>query len=312
MVKLFYGEEPYLIESEIRKAKNGLTDLNIHEYAELGPEVFEQAIHYPFFSERQVILVRPEKLNVCENLISYIKKPTEFTDLLIVPRVIDKRTTTFQALKKAGLVVECNKVTETILQKFILGMIKKEGCKIKEDNYKYFIERCGYLNDSEVTLYVIETYIRQLCVDVVSGEITRDSIDTFVKKSLLQSTFDLTRVLLSRNAEKLYEMATKFIEDGESPIGMLSLILRVFRIAYKGALYGDESPQEIGKMVGVPFYQIKDAMKYNPKCVSLALDILQKGVNDIKNGRAPGNVIYYKSLSEVLTILTRGVKLDAK
>ena len=305
MIKVLFGEEPYMIDNTIKAAKDGLGEMNIINYDTLDNEVVTRAIQYPFFSNKQVIIVRPTTLGTFSNdILRYFDKPEDFTDLFIIPEQIDKRTSAFQECKKRGFLQECNKLTDSQLQTFILTRIKNASQKITADSYNYLVERSGYRDDPDVTLYALEIYLKQFSFHA-EDEITCEVIDALVEKSITQKTFVLSTKLLQGETNELFQLAGHFISEGESVIGMLSLLLRVFRLAYKATLCKEKSPQEIGKLLGVPTYQFKDALKYEPAVISDALELIQGGVNDIKGGKAPARVIFIKCLGEVISELKK-------
>ena len=134
--------------------------------------------------------------------------------------------------------------------------------------------------------------------------ITKEAVDTFVIESNTSKTFALTKELLKRNDKKLFMLAKHFIDDKENPIGMLSLLLRSFRLAYKASLYyGDKNDAEISKLLGVPAYQFKEAAEYAPEQISNVLDLIQSGVSEIKTGMASPEVVFINTLAKMLNCL---------
>lgn len=302
MVNLIIGDEPYLIDNTVKEAIKELDDMNIVVYEQLSSEVFTRALQYPFLSSRQVLIVRPTTLGTLEkDTLSYLDEPEEFTDIYIIPEQVDKRTAAYLEFKKRGLIKECNKISAKRFEVFTIELLNSLNKQITGSCYNYFVERCGYFEDADITLYTVKIYLEQLAC--MEEAITSDIIDSIVEKSVTQKTFVLSGLLLEGDTKKLFTMANYFLDEGENAIGMLSLLMRVFRLAYKATLYGEKSEQEISKLIGVPVYQFRNALKYSPTAISAALDILQKGVNDIKSGRAASRVVFIKCLGEVLSTL---------
>ena len=98
-------------------------------------------------------------------------------------------------------------------------------------------------------------------------------------------------------------MARLLIEKKENPITLLSLIARSFRLAYKATLYGELDPIEISSLIGVPTYQFKEGLRYNAEVLEKSLNILQNGVNQIKDGEANSEIVFYITLGSIITLL---------
>lgn len=301
MVKILYGNEPYLIADEVRKATEGVDELSVSEYEGFSADVWNKVKQYPMFSDRQVVIVNSDTINN-EALIKYVNKSQEQTDLIVIPKEVDKRTKAFKAFQKAGVLCECNKIDEPTMKKFVMCMLHRENCSITEELYEYFIIRTGYFTDEEINLYTVKNYIIQIAMG--ESTITKEAVDTFVIESNTSKTFALTKELLKRNDKKLFMLAKHFIDDKENPIGMLSLLLRSFRLAYKASLYyGDKNDAEISKLLGVPAYQFKEAAEYSPEQISNVLDLIQSGVSEIKTGMASPEVVFINTLAKMLNCL---------
>lgn len=300
MLTVLYGNEPYLIEKEVKKMQKEAEDFSFHTFEGFGQEVWDCTSQVPFFSDRQRIVVYTNKLEDA-GFERYIDKPQEHVDMLVIPESVDKRKTIFKKLQKNNMLKECCKLNEKQLQIFIISKIRELGAVIREPVYHHFVERCGYLYDDEVNLFSVESCLMQLCM--AGGEITNDAIDTFVEESDTSKIFILSEHLLEKDEVKVFSLAKHFLVEKESPVAMLSLLLRSFRMAYKASLYQDKSEKEISTLIGVPMYQFKKAMQYPVSSISSVMDILQHGVEQIKSGGDADNVFIF-TLSKVLSCLT--------
>ena len=75
MIKLYYGNEPYCLEFEKRKIREGVNPMDLQVFTEWARETSQLAFQVPFFSERNVIFLEVEKLAANDDLVSYIKNP---------------------------------------------------------------------------------------------------------------------------------------------------------------------------------------------------------------------------------------------
>lgn len=300
MLKVLYGPEPYLVNEKMREITKDIDDMNVAHFDELTSAVFQTAQQYPFLASRQAIVVDIDKLGACEELLS--AKIPEFTDFIVCPKVVDERTKVFKALKKAGCVDECKKMDLQSLKKAIREKVRERGCSISDEMIENFVQHIGYFVDENVSLYTINIALKQLCFG--TAEISMDDIVALVPRSVNVKMWELSTVLMDLDAKKLYQMAEHLLDEKESGIGMLSLLLRSFRLAYKATLCKrmNLKENEIAKKLGVPAYQYKSAMRSSPEQISKALDLLQGGVNRIKSG-IPERVVFPQTLAEVLVEL---------
>ena len=194
-------------------------------------------------------------------------------------------------------------MNEELFGKFVMRELNRNGSRIDNDAFNYFVQKCGYLISEDVSLYTIAIYLKQLGFSSAEGIITKDAIDAFIPETPDQKSFELSKLLLKKDERGLLALAQNLIAEKENPIAMLSLIERSFRLAYKATLYKEMSDKKIGELLGVPVYQIKDALAYNVDKIERAIELLQKGVNQIKDGAAGPDVIFYVTLGSVLALL---------
>lgn len=295
MIEVLYGNEPYLINDRVSTETSGLDECSVFTFEEITQEVINTYNSFSLFSDKQVIIVRPKDIN--SNLLIEEIKNGKSNDniMLVIPDSIDKRTKAFKALQ--GIAKEYNKLNSKYLQAFVIKKIQKAGAKIDADTYDYFIERSGYLTDPEVNLYSIDNWIKQLSMcDII---VTKENIDVFVPESINTKVFALTKCLFKGDTKSLFSLAKHFMENNESPIMMLSLLLRSFRIAYKASLYPEKNTKDIATMLGAQV----ESVTFSDKQISSALDVLNDSIRNIKSGKAAPEVIFITTLSKVCNIL---------
>lgn len=299
MISIIYGDEPYIIEKWIQKQGSNSNEWNTSYFEELTDEVFELAKQYPFMSDKRVIVVKIKTLGNNEALLSYLENPLDSTDLILVPQTIDKRSNVYKRCKKLNLLKECNKLNDASLRKFVGNLVQLQNGIISEEMYLYFIQRIGYFSDERVTLYDVVNAIKQLLFS--SKEVTEEIISTLVEESFHEKTYVLTKYLFQKDTKQLFYHLERFLQEGESPIGMLSLVLRNFRILYKKDLYADQ--KDISNQLGISPYQLNQIGFCNKVQAENAIQLLQNGVNMIKNGN-DGRIVMISVLSKIVTILS--------
>ena len=306
MIQLIFGEEPYLISDKVNKAKSEVSGMGYARFEGFSNEVAEFASQYPFCDPKQVIVIEIQSLKNDDNILSFIQKyDSKVNDIYIVAEEVDKRTKLYKYMDSKNMIQECKKISEGMFKKFVLQTISNEGGNITTKAYDMFVDRCGYFENDDITLYTIKTYIYQLLFAGDEKVIDEKRVLSIVPETLDNKTFELTNLLLQRDECKLFILAKSLIEAKESPIGMLSLLLRSFRLAYKASLYSEMNEKQLTTLLGVPVFQFKGALKFSPAILEKALDVLQDGVNKIKSGAADACVIFYITLGNLLTLLDK-------
>ena len=85
------------------------------------------------------------------------------------------------------------------------------------------------------------------------------------------------------------DYAKKLLDQGESPIGMLSLVLYQIRVCYKATLCREGN--YLAK-IGIRSYQLYgEFLKYGPDKYKALYTELQDAVNRIKNGEKSSAVV---------------------
>lgn len=293
MIHILTGKEKYLSDHEAEKlAGNGM------KFSDFNREVYENIDVLPIFEDAQKILVTPEKLPTDEKFMSLLKEGTpSFTTLVIVPAKLDKRTKAYALAKKKGYIKEFDKVSREKLEALLCRLIQKNNGKIRKEQMNHLIDRSGYLVDEEVDLYQMKIWCKQICF--AAEVVTNESIDTFVPESDQTSVFAMSGYILSGNGKAAMKLAGRLIEEKESPIRLLSLLLRSFRLGYKRQMYPELNDKEAAKKIGVTTYQLLAVKEISPEKIGACMDIVEKAIAGIKTGN-PASLVFLTALSDMI------------
>ena len=215
-VYLFYGEEVYLIDYAIKKLKEtyiskSLEALNYKVLA--GEDInFEKILNacetLPFMADKKIVIIKEFPLlktnkmgiqntesELGEILADYLLKLDDYIILLFIIRDKDVKKTNpiFKAIKKAGDIVEFNRLKGRELTTWVENRFKAKKRKISKENAKYIIQQSLYYDsNSNKTLYDLENEIIKICNYVNdNSEITKDIIDNVMVKTLDMNIFNL-------------------------------------------------------------------------------------------------------------------------
>lgn len=288
--ELVFGNEPYLLHAYRTEAVKGITmpEFNLMEAEQFTQTERDFAKQMPFMGNRRVLIVSMERLAANELLEKYLKEPAPKTDLYIFAGEVDKRLSLYKKFPR-----ECVKQFDKdmgVLQKWILGYIKRQNCRITKDAYEEFLMRINYEME-DVNLYHVKSALSRLCT--TQDEITADLVQRLVQSNEKEDIFQLICLIDKGKVTELFHQADLIIQNGsQNVIGTLSLLLRSYRILYKVNVCGC-SLQEVGvhQRTYIPRMSLEQA--------DAGIDIIQKAVNGIKSGRYAQDFAFRLCLSQL-------------
>ena len=147
MIKLLYGNEPFLIDCNKNKATDKVIykDLNLAFFNSFNQEVLRLALTHPFMEDQRVIVLNIDNLKELDNkdFLQYFDKPSKSTELIIICRKPDERLKIFKRLQENSIC--CNKVkTKKEFQDIILRLLNRYSARITEEAMIEFQNRINY------------------------------------------------------------------------------------------------------------------------------------------------------------------------
>lgn len=279
MIEIIYGSEPYLKDDHLKKILSKVDGFSLEEITDWTKEAENEIKSLPMFGGKKTVIYRPLELKN-EEFLKFIKSPPD-NDVYVIPEGnLDKRTAVYRELKKNHKVRYFNKIDAAMMEKFVMRELRDLNCRITGQDYGYFMERCNYWENPSCSMYTIKIYLRQL--SFLGSEISRESIQSIVPETLHEKMFQLTNYILDKDGARLFKLADYLLRERESPVAMLSAILRTYRIAYKASLFPEASDKELEKMTGVKSYCYKKATLLGAGKLKQASQLLQEAVNQIK------------------------------
>ena len=286
MKLVLYGAETYCINNRVRKLIQDIDDMNVSRYQGLSREAVAATSRYPIMADKQAVIVETEKLTGDDTkMLESLDIPETTIFIVVVSGSVETRTNAFKSMIKKKEVEEYGKVAEPELKKLISKLVTAKNSRMEEPVIDYFIKYIGYEIDENVSLYTVNIAVKQLCY--FAKEITEDDVRALITPSVQVQIWELSNFLLDLNGPALYSHVTKLFDEKENGIGMLSLLLRSFRLTYKASWLKGRADYEISKILGVKPCQFKAAMKFTPQQISEILTVLQQGGQQYKS-RATG------------------------
>ncbi len=293
-IYLLCGEEAYLRRQYRDRLKNALVGddtMNYHYFEgkniSVG-EIIDLAETLPFFAERRLIVMENTHLfkSGGEQLADYLEERAESTYFLFVEPEIDKRSKLFKTVKAKGSVVEFVTQDEATLTRWILGMMKKEGKNISQNNLRYLLEKTG--TDMENIRKETE---KLFCYCLDKAVIEREDIDEICTKQISGHIFDMIGAIADKQQEKALALYYDLLALKEPPMRILFLIAKHFNqlLQVKDLHKKGFAERAIGERVGIPPFAIRkyvtQAGRFSMAELRGAVEACVRAEEDIKTGR---------------------------
>lgn len=296
----FSGKENYLKKQEIKKITENIecSELNVIRFHESCPELYDFIFTAPFIGSKKVGILYffPEQ----EEFLSAVKNIPAYTDLyIIVSELPDLRKKVIKQLMQLIEEREFNKINEQILYKCIFSRLQRLGYKADDiETVKDVLMESfrGYIMHADMDLEVVQKHIQMIAF---SGSLTPENIRAFSPDSSDYRAFRLSTMLLSKDSSCV-DFSHRLLEQGETAIGLISLIAYQIRVCYKAVLFSNENYLSL---IGIRNYQLyKDFTDYSASVYVMIYGILMEAIRRIKKGERQSAVMA-DSLTEALAIL---------
>lgn len=293
MIVYLYGDEPFIIkqnmvrlekDAEVMRStsleENELTFLRMNGF--FGRHVL--VLSKDSYSEKDALRIQGLGLEKSDNT-------------LILTGKIAKNSKFYKWLEKECKVILCERYTEKEAPGFCAAVLSKYGAQITHNAANLFMERSGYyLKHGD--LFMVRNSLKQLAL--MANEITEEVVMDFPQSEIV-NRWKLVGLLGSDSGEFIRRVVLAE-RDGESAIGLLSIILRAFRISYKCKLVGTDALKEIG----ITPFQFRD-MKWivdrlSMEQIASAIGVLTDGVQGQK-GNGDKTASFIRSLGNLVKIV---------
>lgn len=300
MLYYFSGKESYLKKAALKKICDAVPcpEMNTAEFWEPSQELYSFIETMPFIGEKKVCVLHyfPED----KNFLDVLEGLYDGTDIYIsVSTFPDRRKKIVKEVLELAQEKEFKKIDEQRLIQYVLnglqvlGYSNEELVQAKGDLAKAFH---AYILHADMDLECVQKHIKMIAF---SGSLTKEHINAFAPDGSDLRAYLLSSMLLSRDFGCL-GFARSLLEQGESVIGILSLVAYQIRICYKAVLFMDENYLSV---IGIRNYQIyKDFKGYGAECYRKIYGLLMRDIGRIKNGE-PSETVFLECLLESLIIL---------
>lgn len=296
---LLVGEDSWSKNKWIHKVKESiLNDPNdMMNYLEAKDKevsvsnVIDFAETLPFFVDKKLIylkdtgLFKPGKKEETEKFEAFIQKVPDYIVLLIDEKEVDKRGKLYKTIKSKYHIKAFDYPGEDAVYNLLVANAKEKGITINQGTLRYFIR-----NMPENIPYILTEW-EKLLGYITGSQVTKEDIDAVCVFSLEQRVFEMVKRIALHQGEIALGIYSRLIQSKESPIGILVLIARQYRMLMqvKYLVAQRKSPKEISSVLKIPFFAVQEminqAQGYSFKQLE---DIVQECLHvdqDIKTGK---------------------------
>lgn len=213
-----------------------------------------------------------------EKVWSVADKMIRYGTLVLLYTNLDKRSRFYKAMESH--IVTFDKMTRAQLVKFV---ISKFPFELTEQQAEYLCEACN--DDYTQLLNEIDKLTR------ISAFVTKQSfektVDEIVRAPKYADTFSMANNVMQYNGKKAVEQMQFLLENGESGIGMITVLYNNFRNAVQ-VLSTTGTAKEISEKYGIHIAAVSNILNnfdYSIDGAMRAMRILQDAESGIKNGK---------------------------
>ncbi len=318
-VYFIFGDETYLIDtliSEIVHQFVGDIQKEINYYiryaSDTSPEeIFSLTAGSGLFSDKKVIIykdvqqLRPPKIAL---LSKHLSNPNPDICIILIARTDSISQKKYQPLLKKAKVVRILPLRDAELQQYIRDEFGNYGKKVSDEAIRTII----YLVGEQV--YELKTEIAQVANYFLDEpEIKPQHIEQIAGAYAVHDVFELTRAIAGQNQTKSLYILHQLLEKGESPMYILSLLLRHLTILWKIRGYyasGVKNEREIQTKMNLYSKHYteykKDLVKWRSEHLQKAMELLFEADRTLKSSQMNPEIV----LDRLILKLTNSVGLN--
>lgn len=311
MIIFLYGEDSYrskrkleeIIESYKKIHKSGLNLIYFDADSQNFKDFAGSLKITSMFNEKKLIILKNifSDTKFQEGLLENIKNLKEAKDILVIYEnaPIDKRNKLLKTLEKEVKCQEFNFLQPSLLKKWIKQEFEKNKTKINPEAEDILM---GFVGNN---LWQMANEIKKLSDYKRGSVIKKEDVELQVRAKTESDIFKTIDALASKNKKQALYLLHKHIENGDSPLYLLSMISYQFRnlLIIKELQDAQKPYAVIAKKSGLhPFVVKKSYALCNQFSFSQLKKIYQKIFqidSDIKTGKIEAETALDLLVSEI-------------
>lgn len=297
-IYILEGKDRFVIKNAIdlidKKLNLNFPDVNKFQFNDENKytldEIIEKSSCIPFGDDKKMILIWDCSLKSADapRFIDFVKKGgAESTVFLFATNSTNEFVKKIKSIAES---VDCNKLDETTLSRWVVTNFTKQNVQVQEGAVKLIIDYCN------LSLARISSEVEKLST-IGKDIVTTKEVEQFVVPDREYQIYELTDAIAKNDRIRVFNIVETMLNHDKFQIGLLQYLYQSFRKLFYIAISKD-SDDELAKVFNVKPYAIKmnrlQAQKFTPKQLKKINEQLSNLEYNIKSGRAnPNNAINY-------------------
>lgn len=221
----------------------------------------------PFFNPYKIVYLKNTgffkagKKEDGEKMWMLLEKLPEYMVVIFVENEVDKRNKGYKWIHKQKQAIACDELSEEAIVPILQDFCKGLELTIQKTTLVYFVQNMPKK---------IETMfgeLEKLKAYAQKEEVTKKMIEELCVFDVEQVVFTLLDHMVNKNTAKALGVYKKLMESKESPIGVLVLIARQYRMILqtKYLMRTTVNANSIGRQIGLPYFVVNKTMDHAKK-----------------------------------------------
>jgi len=308
---LFFGQEDFLIDQWIdlvRKAvlQPGDEDFNLdllYGNETDGAAVVNAAMSFPMMAERRLVVVKDfhhlkeKSINL---IVAYAQKPSTSSCLVLTSTKLSGTNAAIKSLRKQCHTLEAKPLYDNHIPPWIKAHVKSRGLEISDQAVNLLQVNAGNsLRRLASEIDKIELLLKD------RKNIGIEDIEAIVGTGREFNVFEFADAVAEKNQVKSLRVLNRLLELGESPIGLLVMLVRQYNIIIKAKEMALARAQkdEMSRTLRVnPYFvekYIRQAGKYTRQQLGDVMQLLLKADQHLKSSYQKPRLILETLIFEI-------------
>jgi len=243
MIYFIYGEDSYRAKRKLEEIilgykkihQSGLNLIYINANENDFRDFYGNLKTNSMFAEKKLIILKNvfSDAKFQEEFLENIKNLEDVKDIVIIYEdcLPDQRTKFFKALSgsarsREARQIKCqefNFLQPAMLKKWVIGKFNENGAKINPDALDLLVSSVGS------DLWQMANEINKLSNYKKGGVVRKEDVELLVKPNIENDIFTTIDALASKEKRQALSLLHKHLENGDSPLYLLSMISYQFR-----------------------------------------------------------------------------------
>ena len=301
-VTLVIGDEELLAERAVTAAVRAATDAlgpgTAVEQISAGslPEGFAMGLATAslFGGGRVVVIDQAQELDARarEAVLAVASDPDPQTILVLRAPAPGRQAKFLNEVGKHGEVVKTPKLKPADRTRWVKAELRARKRKADDRAVAALIEQAGSeLRDLAAAIYKLNVAVPP------PASITADDVTNHLTRTAEHGIFELTDAVFAGNCRGALALVDALIEQGEDPLGLLSLLARQLRLLVRVADHQGTSSSRVAELIGggVRDWQVdrakRQARRYDPAQLRRGLAAIAEADTEVRSGALPPRIL---------------------